>query len=418
MLLIIIILIMVSIIRFSDLDRWRNVGRWVLVYGRRKVGKSFFIRNNVKWDKYYFIGRSGSIFIDDETIGYDAFRRELIKGLENDETIVVDEFQRLPKEFLDVLHGMGVKGKLIAVTSTLWLSKEIFEASSPILGLFSDFKMGIIDEMDILQNMQKYIKDSRRLLEYSIFLREPWLIPLWEASEEFFESLPYTIRLTVPSLIGEIFTEEERSYSRVYDAILKAVADGKMLSTEITSQLYSLKLIPAESPSFVHPYLKILEHIGLLEKVKIYGKNKYYYYHASPVTDYYYYLDAKYGISERDIQPSQARKVLELKIPHYVERFLSKLLSKIFGLWAEKIVERDFEVDIALTDFRQLKVVVEVKWGDISGIELSKIEDKLSRFNCRRILFLPNADMLPRTPEKLEVWDVKRILNLKSLFDG
>jgi AAA+ ATPase superfamily predicted ATPase len=409
---------MVSIIRFSDLNRWRSVGRWVLVYGRRKVGKSFFIRNNVKWDKYYFIGRSGSIFIDDETIGYDAFRRELIKGLENDETIVVDEFQRLPKEFLDVLHGMGVKGKIIAVTSTLWLSKEIFEASSPILGLFSDFKMGIIDEMDILQNMQKYIKDSRRLLEYSIFLREPWLIPLWEASEEFFESLPYTIRLTVPSLIGEIFTEEERSYSRVYDAILKAVADGKMLSTEITSQLYSLKLIPAESPSFVHPYLKILEHIGLLEKVKIYGKNKYYYYHASPVTDYYYYLDAKYGISERDIQPSQARKVLESKIPHYVERFLSKLLSKIFGLWAEKIVERDFEVDIALTDFRQLKVVVEVKWGDISGIELSKIEDKLSRFNCRRILFLPNADMLPRTPEKLEVWDVKRILNLKSLFDG
>ncbi|MCR6624414.1 MAG: ATP-binding protein [archaeon YNP-LCB-024-027] len=409
---------MVSIIRFSDLDRWRSVGRWVLVYGRRKVGKSFFIRNNVKWDKYYFIGRSGSIFIDDETISYDAFRRELIKGLENDETIVVDEFQRLPKEFLDVLHGMGVKGKLIAVTSTLWLSKEIFEASSPLLGLFSDFKMGIIDEMDILQNMQKYIKDSRKLLEYSIFLREPWLIPLWEASEEFSESLPYTIRLTVPSLIGEIFTEEERSYSRVYDAILKAVADGKMLSTEITSQLYSLKLIPAESPSFVHPYLKILEHIGLLEKVKIYGKNKYYYYHASPVTDYYYYLDAKYGISERDVQPSQARKVLELKIPHYVERFLSKLLSKIFGLWAEKIVERDFEVDIALTDFRQLKIVVEVKWGDISGIELSKIEDKLSRFNCRRILFLPNADMLPRTPEKLEVWDVKRILNLKSLFDG
>jgi AAA+ ATPase superfamily predicted ATPase len=409
---------MVSIIRFSDLDRWRNVGRWVLVYGRRKVGKSFFIRNNVKWDKYYFIGRSGSIFIDDETISYDAFRRELIKGLENDETIVVDEFQRLPKEFLDALHGMGVKGKLIAVTSTLWLSKEIFEASSPLLGLFSDFKMGIIDEMDILQNMQKYIKDSRKLLEYSIFLREPWLIPLWEASEEFFESLPYTIRLTVPSLIGEIFTEEERSYSRIYDAILKAVADGKMLSTEITSQLYSLKLIPAESPSFVHPYLKILEHIGLLEKVKIYGKNKYYYYHASPVTDYYYYLDAKYGISERDIQPSQARKVLELKIPHYVERFLSKLLSKIFGLWAEKIVERDFEVDIALTDFRQLKVVVEVKWGDINGVELSRIEDKLSRFNCRRILFLPNADMPPRTSEKLEVWDVKTILSMNALING
>ncbi|MCS7366388.1 MAG: hypothetical protein NDF52_00715 [archaeon YNP-WB-062] len=74
-----------------------------------------------------------------------------------------------------------------------------------------------------------------------------------------------------------------------------------------------------------------------------------------------------------------------------------------FGLWAEKIVEKGFEVDIALTDFKQLKIVVKVKWGDISGVELSRIEDKLSRFNCKRILPLPNADMLPRTPEKLEV---------------
>jgi hypothetical protein len=94
------------------------------------------------------------------------------------------------------------------------------------------------------------------------------------------------------------------------------------------------------------------------------------------------------------------------------------LLSKIFGLWAEKIVERDFEVDIALTDFRQLKVVVEVKWGDINGVELSRIEDKLSRFNCRRILFLPNADMPPRTSEKLEVWDVKTILSMNALING
>ena len=45
--LIVIILIMVSIIRFSDIDRWRLTGRWILVYGRRKTGKTYFIRNHI-----------------------------------------------------------------------------------------------------------------------------------------------------------------------------------------------------------------------------------------------------------------------------------------------------------------------------------------------------------------------------------
>ncbi|MEM2136810.1 MAG: hypothetical protein QXI93_02505 [Candidatus Methanomethylicia archaeon] len=101
---------MISIIRFSDLDRWRNVGRWVLVYGRRKTGKSYFIRNSVKWDWYYFVGRSGDIFIDDEKINYETFRREVLQRLENGEIEVIDEVQRLPSEFFDLLHKIGVKG--------------------------------------------------------------------------------------------------------------------------------------------------------------------------------------------------------------------------------------------------------------------------------------------------------------------
>jgi hypothetical protein len=202
---------------------------------------------------------------------------------------------------------------LIAIVSTLWLTKELLGKSSPLLGLFSEFGMKLIDEVDILVNLHEHVKDSKKLIEYSVFLREPWLFSIWERAEDIFEILPNTVKLTVPSLIGEIFSEEERTYSRTYDAILKAVADGKQISSEISSYLYSLKLIPAEDPSLIHPYLKILENIRLLEKVKIYGKNKYYYRHVSPVTDYYYYLDAKYGISEREIQPLQARKVLEEK---------------------------------------------------------------------------------------------------------
>jgi len=72
---------MICIIIFSDLEKWKKVGRWVLVYGRRKTGKSYFVRNNLKWDKYYFIERSGDIFINDEKISYETFRREAIQSL-------------------------------------------------------------------------------------------------------------------------------------------------------------------------------------------------------------------------------------------------------------------------------------------------------------------------------------------------
>jgi hypothetical protein len=403
----------VSIIRFKDLESWKNVGKWVLVYGRRKTGKSYFVKNNIKWDKYYFVGRSGDIFVDDEKIGYETFVREVVQSLENEKTIVIDEIQRLPEEFFDRLHNIGVKGRLIAITSTIWLTKELLGKRSPLLGLFSEFRMDIIDERDILLNLHDRIKDPKELIEYAVFLREPWLIPLWEETESFFDALPFNVKITVPALIGEIFTEEERQYSRIYDAILKAIANGKRISTEITSYLYSLRLIPAEDPSLVHPFLKILQNIGLIEKIKIYEKNKYYYRISSPIIDYYYYLDAKYGISEREIQFLQAKKVLEIKIPHYVEQFIMNLLSKIFGLWPEKIIEKEYEIDIALVDFKKLKVVVEVKWRkNITSEVLKEVERKLEKYNCRKILIVPNEEELPSSSEKLEIWDVKKILEI------
>jgi len=403
----------VSIIRFKDLESWKNIGKWVLVYGRRKTGKSYFAKNNVKWDKYYFVGRSGDIFVDDEKISYETFIREVVQSLENEKTIVIDEIQRLPEEFFDRLHNIGVKGRLIAITSTIWLTKELLGKRSPMLGLFSEFRMDIIDERDILLNLHDRIKDPKELIEYAVFLREPWLIPLWEETESFFDALPFNVKITVPALIGEIFTEEERQYSRIYDAILKAIANGKRISTEIASYLYSLRLIPAEDPSLVHPFLKILQNIGLIEKIKIYEKNKYYYRISSPIVDYYYYLDAKYGISEREIQFLQAKKVLEIKMPHYVEQFIMNLLSKIFGLWPEKIIEKEYEVDIALVDLKKLKAVVEVKWRkNITNEVLKEVEKKLEKYNCRKIFIVPNKEELSVSSGKLEIWDVKKILEI------
>lgn len=405
---------MISITRFRDIDRWRLTGPWVLVYGRRKTGKTYFVKNHAKYDKYFFVSRSRDIFIDRNRIAFDTFLREVINDLEEGKSIVVDEFQRLPDEFMDRLHSIGIKGRLILISSTLKLMEKYIGSKSPLLGLVSGFRLGLIDERDIIVNMHNYIKDPRRLVEYSIYLREPWLIPLWEATQEkFHEAMLENLNISVPALIGEIFREEERQLSMVYEAILRNIADGRRVSGELARQLYSQKLIPAQNPSLIHPYLKILVDMGILEKIKIYNKKMYHYYHASPVTDLYYYLDAKYGYAERMIPKEQLNKIMNEKLPHHIEQFMGNLLAKTLGLHREKIIEKGWEIDIALNDFHKLRMIAEVRWRKkISRTEIKEIEDKLNKYNCRKILIVPNKEIIKKQPRNIEVWDINTILEI------
>ena len=63
------------------------------------MGKSFFVRSSVEYDRYYFVGRGGLIYEEDSVLSYETFKREVAQSLERDEAVVVDEVQRLPGEF-------------------------------------------------------------------------------------------------------------------------------------------------------------------------------------------------------------------------------------------------------------------------------------------------------------------------------
>ena len=82
------------------------------------------------------------------------------------------------------------------------------------------------------------------------------------------KSLEYSVK-TIPALVGEIFTEEERSISAVYEGILRAIANGKTVSGEISSYLFSRKLIKKDDPSIVQQYLK--KPYGVWDNKKIEG---------------------------------------------------------------------------------------------------------------------------------------------------
>ena len=94
-----------------------------------------------------------------------------------------------------------------------------------------------------------------------------------------------------------------------------------------------------------------------------------------------------------------------------MEQFFRDLLSKMFGLWNEIISKPEYEIDIALTDFKRLKVIAEVKWKKkVSKREIEKIERVFSNFDCRKILIVPDRKALEKEPKGIEVWDVGKIL--------
>lgn len=299
------------------------------------------------------------------------------------------------------------------VTSTLHLVKNLLEKSSPILGLFLEFRMDLVDERDILLNLKEKIKDYKKLIEFSTYLREPMLLK-WFGID--LASILKNLKLVIPSLVGEIFAEEEKELSERYEGIIRALSSGKTTLSAITSSLYSNKLIPKQDVSAVKPYLNTLLEIGLVKRIPEYFGKRYYYFISSPVIDMYYYLDEKYNFSERDLD----EKYITEKIPMHVEDFIRELLGKIFGMRTFIINKPNMEVEIALARFKKLKIVGEVKWKRrVSKAEIKEIEEKLEKFKgCRKILVVPSEDAVEKEPKGIEVWDTGKILKeIKNLYN-
>lgn len=402
--------------RVKELKAFKKCGKFVLIYGRRKTGKTFFVKHWVNYDRYYFVSRDRSIFAEEkggkfERISYETFAREFMEMLKQGKVVVVDEFQRLQEDFLDMVHVAPKTGSLILLASALGISYKILSSASPILGLFCELVFSLIDEIDILKSLSRYY-DLPDLAIAATYAREPWVIPFLEKNvHSFLKFLLIQTKHTIPALIGEIFTEEDRTMSSIYAGVLKAVSDGKLITSEIADYLFSNKLISKNDPSLVAPYLKNLLSIGILEKMEDFKVRRCYYQHVSPVVDAYYFLDAKYGFSERDLPEKELEISLKNLIGRHFEQFSGKLLSKIYGLEVRKWQAKEFEIDFVLTSFKKPKIAVEVKLSLPRKKEMEQISQKLDLAGAKqKILFVPDAKGVEAGPSGLKVLDFEQIL--------
>lgn len=396
----------IIIIRNTEIRKLSELPRRILIYGRRKTGKTFLVKNYFKKAHYFFVKRGGGVFYENakKSLDYDVFIAILDRLIEEKRIVVVDEFHRLPDEFLDFLHYRSPE-KIILVTSTLHLAKKIMGRKSPILGLVHELRINPIDERDILVNLSKYIKDPKKLVEYSVYLREPILLGFLGRN---LANIINEFKLTVPSLVGEIFEEEERTLSEKYEGIIRAIAVGKRHIGRIADFLHSKNIIKTSEHGKITPYIKTLLDMGLIKRIPEYGSRRYSYFVSSPMIDLYYYLDEKYNFSESELD----EKYFFEKLPFHIENFFRELLSKLYKKRCFIINKPHLEVDIALGDFKKLTLVAEVKWKNKLGKkELYAIEEKMANFKrCEKVLIVPDKKIVPEKPKNMKVFGVKEIL--------
>src|SRR3989344_7891716 len=158
-----------------------EIKKWILVYGRRKTGKTFIVNNFVTHDEYFFVKANKSVLTgNNEPISYEAFIEILRRSLEDHKTVVVDEFHRLGSDFFDFLHFTKKQGKLILISSTLFLSKKLVSGRSALLGLFAEVPIGLISLKDTIKSLEKIHISKREKLEVAILLREPIAIDYFD----------------------------------------------------------------------------------------------------------------------------------------------------------------------------------------------------------------------------------------------
>lgn len=370
-----------------------------IIFGRRKVGKTFFVKEQSNYDYYFFVTRANSIFNqNNEELSFDTFF-ELFKIISKDKIIAIDEFHRLPKVFLDYMHFNKPK-KVILLTSTLWLAtKMLEEKDSSIVGLFNPIKFSIISEIDIIKNLSKLNLNEIDLIENSVYLREPILIEYYEKNiETTVVNFLFNQKFYLKNLIGEIFNEEGRQFSKIYEGILLAISNGKNISGEIASFLFSKKLIEKDSPSLIQKNLEVLVNLGLIDKIEVYNKKKFYYKIVSPLFDLYFYLISKYDYVEQDISKKYVEEIFKVKFPHHIEDFFNSLFAKLMGLKIVKI--NNPEIDISLMKFKNLELIGEVKWRNEFKNKNDEISNKLNQFDSKEKILISKIDIKSALKQK------------------
>lgn len=380
-----------EIIYRDEANEIKELKGWVLIYGRRKVGKTFLIKNFLNYDVYFMVGRDGKIlaekFVLSEINSLKDFSRAVSDLLKRDKIVVIDEFQRLPESFLEEISTIHPKGKVIFCGSSMRIIKRIFGDRSPLLGLVAEYKLGLLRPRNILRELSKVL-DSNQAIELAPYFSDVWTTSFFKPRRNSLEAIYHLLKhckLTVPALIGEIFTEEERELTKIYEAILRLMGAGEWDYRRIAAILANRGLVAKADSSLVLPYIKNLIGMGLVESLPLYSSKKKMYKLASPIMEAFYYLTDRYDFEETDVSFSEVKPTLEKLRSLAMQNWVADCFAEIYQGRKEYFVTPEKEIDFVLTVRRKPMVVGEVKWGKYDQKDIENFKEKTKHLRVKKI---------------------------------
>ncbi len=403
-----------EIIYRDESDEIKKLNGWILIYGRRKVGKTFLIKNFLEYDVFFRVNRDGSILAEKFVIStinnMDDFSRAVSELLLADKKVVIDEFQRLPESVIERISTLHPKGKVILSGSSMRVIKKLFGSKSPLLGLAMQYKLGLIRPVNILRELSKKM-DAVQAIELAPYLADAWTIPFYtkesDSEKVIYDLLKYS-KFTVPSLVGEIFTEEEREFTKVYEAILRLIGAGELDYKNIASILAGRKVIERADSSLIIPYIKNMEGMGLVESLPIYSSKKKMYRLSSPMMEAFFYLADRYGFEDRDVSFEEARPTIEKLRNFAVQNFIGDLFASAYHGKKEYYVTPSKELDFIITVRNKAVIIGEVKWGKYDSNDLKKFVEKTTFIKAEKIFITKNKN--ETKIDNVKIMDVDDIL--------
>ena len=365
----VITIIMVTIKR-AEVNIARKAAGDLLIYGRRKVGKTFLVQNFLSPDIYVLVKRGGGFYIEgasmDNLDSYEQFKQFFRSWKEEGKTVAIDEFQRLPDEFLDLMQTLKGHGKIILTGSSFHVIKDVISPRSPVLGLLSDLKISLIRPVDIYRGLCHEIPPETAM-ELSPYLRDPWIIPYYEPHMTELKDILRLSKGAIKALLGEVFIEEERNLSYVYEGIIRGLSMGKWRLAEIADLLYSRNVIKKPNPHLIRPYFNNMEEMDLVTKIPIYGKKEFMYKVRSPFMELGFMLDERFNFFQKDVSDPVLSETIKNRMPYHLEHFCGEMFAQIYDGSFEYFYSKDFDIDFIITRGKNVLAAGEVKWTERTG---------------------------------------------------
>lgn len=310
--------------------------------------------------------------------------------LARNKTVVIDEFQRLPEEYWDLigLKHHEVTGRLILCGSSLGIARRIFDKRSPLLGLLEPFLVDIASPEDTILSLAKYLRPGEAIL-WATIARDPWILgimtPYGEPWKAIIDKAVNLAPISI-SLIGEVFTEEEKQLTRLYEALLRLLAQRYWSSKILAQKLYEIHLISSPQPGIVTGLLSQLEGMGLVEKIPLWRtrRNRYYYKHRSPLLSILLRIEEL--VEEHGVKPDIQTIMYDIALE--TQFMLGELLARYHKLSRAYTIlpHGQGDIDIVLLDKAKKPVIAyEVRIGEITRSEARKIVEKIKGYGIPRV---------------------------------